>query len=104
VTLTAAAATVPAGRQTSLTVSVVGQPSNPNISAPYGQVQFFDAVNGGPMQAMGFAQYLTTGNGGNPIFTLPANLPRGTNVIHVNYLGSQDWKATKSNVVTVTVQ
>ena len=56
------------------------------------------------MHAMGFAQYLTTGNGGNPIFTLPANLPSGTNVIQVKYLGSQDWTQAKSNTVTVTVQ
>lgn len=103
-TLTAAAATVPAGTQTSLTVSVIGQPSNPNLSLPYGQVQFFDSVNGGAMRAMGFAQYLTTGNGGNPIFTLPANLPRGTNVIQVKYLGSQDWTQAKSNTVTVMAQ
>jgi hypothetical protein len=104
VTLATPAATVSAETQTSLTVSVVGQPANPNLSAPYGQVQFFDAVNGGGMRAMGFAQYLTTGNGGNPIFTLPANLPRGTNVIQVKYLGSQDWTQAKSNTVTVTVQ
>jgi len=101
VTLTAATATVPGGTQTSLTVSVVGQPSNPNLSLPYGQIQFFDSVNGGAMRAMGFAQYLTTGNGGNPIFTLPANLPTGTNVIQVKYLGSQDWTPAKSNTVTV---
>ena len=104
VTLTAAAGTVAAGTQTSLTASVVGQPSNSNLSAPYGQVQFFDSVNGGAMRPMGFAQYLTTGNGGNPIFTLPANLPTGTNVIQVKYLGSQDWSPSKSNTVTVTVQ
>lgn len=104
VTLTTPAAAVSAGTQTSLTVSVVGQPANSNLSAPYGQVQFFDSVNGGSLHAMGFAQYLTTGNGGNPIFTLPANLPRGTNVIQVTYLGSQDWTQAKSNTVTVTVQ
>jgi hypothetical protein len=104
VTLMAAASTVPAGTQTSLNVSVIGQPSNANLSLPYGQVQFFDAVNGGVAHSIGFPQYLTTGNGGNPTYTLPTDLPTGTNVIQVKYLGSSDWTTAKSNTVTVIVQ
>ena len=104
VTLMAAASTVLAGTQTSLSVAVVGQPSNANLSLPYGQVQFFDSVNGGAVHSIGFPQYLTTGNGGNPIYTLPADLPTGTNAIQVKYLGSSDWTQAKSNTVTVSVQ
>jgi hypothetical protein len=104
VTLMAAASTVLAGTQTSLTVAVVGQPSNANLSLPYGQVQFFDSVNGGAVHSIGFPQYLTTGNGGNPIYTLPVDLPTGTNAIQVKYLGSSDWTQAKSNTVTVSVQ
>jgi hypothetical protein len=104
VALTAAASQVPSNTQTSLTVSLIGQPANPNLSAPYGEVQFFDSVNGSAMHALGFPQYLTTGNGGNPIYTLPVVLPSGNNVIRVHYLGSRDWTGTDSNSVTVLVK
>jgi hypothetical protein len=105
VTLSAASSPVPPNTPTSLSVSLVGQPSNPNLSAPYGQVQFFDSVNGSAKHALGFPQYLTTGNGGNPIFTLPITLPNGNNVITVHYFGSSsDWTKADSNSVTVVVQ
>ncbi|MCU1298338.1 MAG: protease-like protein [Acidobacteriaceae bacterium] len=104
VSLIGASSQVPPKTQTSLTVSVVGQPANPNLSAPYGQVQFFDSVNGSAMHALGFPQYLTTGNGGNPIYTLPVVLPSGNNMIRVHYLGSGDWTGADSNSVTVVVQ
>jgi hypothetical protein len=104
VSLIAAAATVAAGTRTSVTVSTLGMPSNPNVSLPYGQVVFFDSVNGAERRLGIGNQFLTTGNGGNPIFTLPVDLPAGTNVIHARYLGSSDWKAADSNSVTVVVK
>ncbi len=103
VTLSVAATEVAAGTQTSLTVSTVGIPSNPNISVPYGEVVFFDSVNGGPKQRLG-GGFLTTGNGGNPIYTLPAVFGTGTHVIQVRYLGDYDWKAEDSNTVAVVVR
>jgi hypothetical protein len=103
VMLTAAASTIAAGAETSLTVSTLGLPSNPNVSLPYGEVVFFDSVDGGGERRLG-SGFLTTGNGGNPIFTLPVVLARGSNLIHVRYLGGYDWKAAESNSVIVTVQ
>jgi hypothetical protein len=103
VTLGAAANRVAAGTQTSLTVSTLGMPSNPAISLPYGEVVFFDSVNGGPHRSLG-SGFLTTGNGGNPVFTLPVILPSGHNLIHARYLGGYDWKAADSNGVQVTVK
>jgi Bacterial Ig-like domain (group 3) len=102
VTLTPAASSVSAGTQTSLTVTTLGY-SNPNVSLPYGEVSFFDSVNGGPERMLGDG-YLTTGNGGNPIFTLPVVLPGGNNVIQVKYRGTQDWKPTVSNSVAVAAE
>ena len=104
VTLTPATTSVAAGTQTSVTVATVGMPSNPNVSLPFGQVVFYDSVNGGPAHTIGGTQYLTVGNGGNPIFTLPVTLPSGSNVIYVRYLGNSDWKAANSNSVTVVVK
>lgn len=101
VTLTAAANQVVAGTQTSLTVRTMGS-SNPDISAPYGEVVFFDEVNG--VQRRLGSGFLTTGNGGNPIYTLPVVLSAGTHVIHARYLGTWDWKAADSNPVTVVAQ
>lgn len=103
VRLKAAASEVAAGTETSLTVSTLGLPSNPNISLPYGEVVFFDSVDGGPERRLG-SGFLTTGNGGNPIFTLPAVLPLGSNLIHVRYLGTYDWSAGDSNGVQVAVK
>lgn len=104
VTLTPASSTVAANALTSLTVSVVGAPANPNLSLPYGQVMFLDAVNGSMPHPLGAPQYLTQGNGGNPIFTLQTTLPAGSNVITVHYLGSSDWREAMSNAVAVEVQ
>jgi len=101
VTLTAAANQVIAGAETSLTVGTVGS-SNPDITSPYGEVIFLDAVNG--VQRRLGSGILTTGNGGNPIYTLPVVLTAGTHVIHARYLGNYDWKAAESNPVTVVVQ
>ena len=105
VMLTAATSTVAAGAETSLTVSTLGLPSNPNpnVSLPYGEVVFFDSVDGGGERRLG-SGFLTTGNGGNPIFTLPVVLGKGSNRIHVKYLGGYDWKAAESNTVIVTVR
>lgn len=109
VTLKAASATVPSRGQTSVTVNVVGAPNNPIISQnhaaiPSGTVQFFDSVNGGPVQPLGHAEFLTIGDGGNPIFTLPTVLPLGSNVITVEYSGDLNWLSGISKEVTVTVK
>jgi len=72
---------------TCVTVTVIGDPANPNLSVPFGLVQFFDEVNGGSRKLLGSEQFLTVGNGGNPIFTEQVNLPQGVNVITVRYLG-----------------
>jgi hypothetical protein len=108
VSLKAASGVVPANTQTSLTVNVVGAPNNPIISqnpnaTPSGTVQFFDSVNGAPAQPLGSPDFLTIGNGGNPIFTLPVVLPSGTNVITVEYSGDINWLPITSTAVTVTV-
>jgi len=111
--LTAAAAVVRAGQQTSVTVQVVGQPNNPNLTVPDGLVQFFDRVNGGPQRALGSPQFLTIGNGGNAIYTMPVVLSVGTHVIRAQYMGTQtslafpnpnDWTPASSNQVTVLVK
>ena len=110
VTLSAAANEVRHGRQTSLTVSVVGEPLNPNLATPAGLVQFFDSVNGAAERPLSSRQYLTIGNGGNAIYTLPVFLPKGRNVIRAQYLGSvtspllgdpNDWAGARSNRVIV---
>jgi hypothetical protein len=103
VKLSADALEVVAGTATSLTVSTLGMPSNPQISLPSGEVVFFDSVDGGADRRLG-SGFLTTGNGGNPIFTLPVVLPNGHNLIHVHYVGSSDWNATDSNGVQVVVK
>ena len=102
VTLAAAAYDTQSGSTSDVTVSTLGLPSNPNVSVPYGEVVFFDSVNGGAERRIG-SGFLTTGNGGNPIFTLPVQLPSGENVIHARYMGTSDWKATDSNSVAVRV-
>lgn len=108
--LTAAAAVVRAGQRTSVTVQVVGQLNNPNLTVPDGLVQFFDRIDGGRERALGSPQFLTIGNGGNAIYTMPVVLPAGTHVIRAQYLGTQtsaaepnpnDWTPTSSNLVTV---
>jgi Bacterial Ig-like domain (group 3) len=109
VTLKAASGIVPPHTQTSLTVNVVGAPNDPIISQnpaarPSGTVQFFDSVDGGGARPLGPAEFLTTGNGGNPIFTLPTVLPLGNNVITVKYSGDVNWLSEISNEVTVTVK
>ncbi len=103
VQLSAAASQVSAGTATSVTVSTIGEPWNQALSLPYGEVVFFDSVNGGADRRIG-AGFLTTGNGGNPIFTLPVTLPKGHNVIHARYMGTYDWSAANSNLVQVTVE
>ena len=97
---------MPANTQTSLTVSVLGAPTNPILGpagTPSGAVQFFDSVDGAAAQPLGPREALTIGNGGTPIFTLPTVLPTGTNVITVEYLGDTNWLATTSKPVTVVV-
>jgi len=103
VKLSAAANQVAAGTATSLTVSTIGKAWNPALSLPYGEVVFFDSVGGGEERRVG-SGFLTTGNGGNPIFTLPVVLPQGQNVIHARYIGTYDWNAGNSNTVKVTVE
>jgi len=90
-----------------------GATSSANPSVPRGLVVFTDSVNGGPARRLGAPHFLATGNGGIPIYTLPAVLPVGTNVIRASYLGSlsgdipdstPDWAPTESNDVTVEVK
>jgi hypothetical protein len=113
VTLTAAASTLRSGERTSVSVSVIGQPNNPSLAIPAGLVRFYDSVNGEAEHPLGAAQYLTIGNGGNPIYTQPLDLTAGTHVIRAEYLGSNtspfwgdpnDWAPASSNKVTVLVQ
>jgi hypothetical protein len=103
VALITPSAVVPTNAQTSFSVSVVGDPGVPDISVPFGLVQFFDSLNGGAERPLGSPEALTVGNGGNPIFTLPAALPAGNHVVRAEYLGSGDWAPTFSNAVNVTV-
>jgi len=104
VRLTTPVGTITTGMQTSFSVSVIGDPAVPQISIPFGFVQFFDSVNGGPFQALNSPQFLTVGNGGNPIFALAAVLSAGNHVVKGEYLGSNDWAPTFSNIVNVAVQ
>ena len=103
VQLAANAAQVAAGTTTSVTVSTIGKPWNQALSLPYGEVVFYDSVDGGVERRIG-SGLLTTGNGGNPIFTLPVMLPKGHNMIQARYLGTYDWTAADSNLVGVTVE
>jgi hypothetical protein len=103
VTLSAATNKVAAGSATSLTASVVGMPSNPAISLPYGEVVFFDSVDGGSERRLG-SGFLTNGNAGKILFTLPVVLPKGHNLIRARYLGTYDWNAADSNLVHVMVE
>jgi large repetitive protein len=113
VSLKAASSTVVAGEQISLSVAVIGKPWNKNLPVPRGLVVFTDSVNGGAARRLGAPQFLTTGNGGISVYTLPSVLPAGTNVIRARYLGSlsgdipdstPDWAPTDSNEVTVEVK
>jgi hypothetical protein len=112
VTLAAAQKAVKAGQRTSVTVSAVGHPADPNLNVPAGQVQFFDAVNGASERRLGPPQYLTIGNGGNAVYTLPVVFAAGEHVLRAEYLGSvtapdptdlHDWAPASSNRVTVSV-
>jgi hypothetical protein len=103
VSLTTLAGTVKGGMQTSFSVSVVGDPAVPQITTPFGFVQFFDSINGSVFQPLGSPQFLTVGNG-NPVFALPVVLPVGSHVVRAEYLGSNDWAPTFSNLVNVVVQ
>jgi hypothetical protein len=109
VILTAAAPLVGKNELTSVSVSVIGDPANPNLSLPFGLVQFYDQVDGGSSRLLGSEQFLTVGNGGNPIFTEQVMLPKGVNVVTVRYLGggfdfADDWAATTSNPVMIRVR
>jgi len=107
--LTTASAVVSDSIPTSITVQVVGQPKNPNLEVPLGAVRFFDSVNGGREHGLGGPQYLTIGNGGNAIYTMPVLLAKGMHIIRAQYLGTQslpytdpnDWAPASSNEVTV---
>src|ERR1700733_3070376 len=109
VILTAAAPLVGKNELTSVSFSVIGDPANPNLSLPFGLVQFYDQVDGGSSRLLGSEQFLTVGNGGNPIFTEQVMLPKGVNVVTVRYLGggfdfADDWAATTSNPVMIRVR
>lgn len=108
--LTAAAAVVRAGEQITLTVQVVGQPNNPNLTVPDGLVQFFDKIDTNPERPLGPPQFLTIGNGGTAIYSLPFVPSVGTHTIRAQYLGTRtsiaqpnpnDWTPVSSNQVTL---
>jgi hypothetical protein len=100
------------GTTTNLTVTVVGRPSNPHLSVPSGKVQFFDSVNGGAERRLGSPQFLTIGNGGNAVYTMPVVLGPGNHALRAQYLGSlgtpsvdsvdDDWTPASSNTVSVS--
>jgi hypothetical protein len=93
--------------QTALTALVGGGPRNPNIFIPaleFGEVAYFDSVNGGAPQRLGAGrQLLTVGNGNTSTNVLPVALPAGRNVITARFLGTVDWDPAESNSIVVLV-
>lgn len=109
VTLTTPAAVVIADTSTSVSVKVAGQPSNPNLPLPTGDVQLFDSINGGPERRLGGLQQLVNGNGNFMVAAMRVTLPAGTHVIRVQYLGSnpgyyEDWSAASSLPIVVKAE
>ena len=113
VTLTSSIQSTADGATVDLTVLVVGRPNNPNLQLPAGAVQLYDSVDGGREFKIGDLQRLTVGNGQTAIYTWGAALRRGTNVLRVQYLGSEtsfvtpnlnDWAPASSNQVMVVVK
>jgi hypothetical protein len=106
ITLSADAALVERGATSALTVDVQPTLNDPKLTLPYGLVRFYDSSNGGPPQPVGTMQSLQAGNGNFTTFVLAATLPRGTNVITVQYLGSYNgqWGPASSPPVTVLVK
>lgn len=100
VSLTTPSAYVLPNTQTTVTVTVLGDPSGAVVPTLLtGAVQFLDAVNGAAPQPLGAAHALPGSS-----FVLAAMLPAGTNVITAQYLGDMNWQSVTSNPVTVTVE
>lgn len=107
VSLAANASQVWPGATSELSVTV--QPTlsgGPKLVLPFGEVQFYDSVNGGAPQPLGTVHFLTQGNGNFTTCLIPAQLPTGTNVITVQYLGggNGEWGPATSNSVVVVVR
>lgn len=99
VTLTTSSTYAAPNSQTIFYASVSADSAGYIVSGPLtSAIQFYDAVNGAAAQPLGAPHYLL-----NNAYTLPANLPAGTNVITVQYPGDTDWMAATSAPVTVTV-
>jgi len=107
VRLTSVADFVKFNSQTTLTTLVGGSPSNPNILTPgdeFGQVEYFDSVDGSAPRPLGAGpQLLTVGNGDTSTNVLPVVLPVGRNVISAKFLGTADWDPAESNSIVVLV-
>ncbi len=105
ITLSAEASLLSPRTTSRLTVDVLPTLTDPKLTLPYGLVQFYDSVNGAPPLALGLAQSLQAGNGNYTTFILATTLPRGTNVITAQYLGSPNgqWGALTAIPVTVLV-
>jgi hypothetical protein len=106
ITVSADAATVARGAVSTLTVDVRPTISDPELTLPYGNVRFYNSLNGGRPRPVGMAQSLQAGNGNFTTFVLTTTLPQGTNMITVQYLSSPNgqWGPVASAPVTVRVK
>jgi hypothetical protein len=94
---------VAVGAETSMTALLTSPLASTNAPALTGTIQFFDAVNGGPVHAIGAPQVVVGGNGGTLIATLATTLPKGTNVITAVYSGDANWKSAVSAPLPIDV-
>lgn len=106
ITLSVDASLVSPGAVSTLTADASPTLTDPKLPLPYGFVQFYDSVNGAQPRALDVAESLQAGNGEFTTFVLATTLPRGRNVITVQYLGSPNgqWAAVASAPVTVLVK
>jgi hypothetical protein len=106
VSLAADSSLVWPGTTSELTVTVQPTLTDPKLTLPFGNVQFYDSVNGAAPQAIGTIHFLTQGNGNFTTYLLAAQLPSGNNVITVQYLGAGNgqWGLATSNSVVVLVK
>ena len=95
------------GLRTTLSVLLGGGPFNTNIlsaALEFGQVEYWDSLNGAPAQLLGSgAQFLTVGNGGASLNVFPITLTSGQHSITARFLGTEDWVATTSNTISIHV-
>lgn len=110
--LTSSAPVVRSGTQVSFTAqaSTSIRPIATILFGLSGQVQFFDSLNGAPVQPLGSPVYLVPVTKDPAGFfgfvmtaALPMVLPDGTHVVTVEYLGSSSFNSVTSSAVTVVV-